>query len=412
MRIVLISKYTILPQFGAPNRQYFISKYLSQQPDTDVLLIGSKSTLAPVPCFKGLYHSVSDGHLEMVTLNGPVVDPGFNLKRLRSWFVFEFNIFRFRERILAFKPDVVIVSSLSILTFLTGIFLKKWLRIPLVIEVRDIHPLTIIEVGKKSPYNPAIIFLKLVEKFGYKNADLIVSPLPNADEHIRTVIKKEFNFYWLPQGVDLKFYEQPVKKLPVELIERKPGDFIIGYAGTLGKANALDVIFEAAVSIQKSHPHIKFVFIGDGPLKNDFREKYKNLENIYFVPAVSKIDLQQVLEKVDIVINTWLNIPIYRFGINPNKWVDYMYAAKPLLVAFSGYTSIIEEEGCGIVVPAENTGALVKGIIQFSEMPAVELEMMGKRGKHYLIGNLSYENLTADFYKKLLALKNNSGVLN
>jgi glycosyltransferase involved in cell wall biosynthesis len=412
MRIVLISKYSILPQFGAPNRQYFISKYLSQQPDADVLLIGSKSTLAPVPDFKGLYHSVSDGHLEMVTLTGPVVDPGFNLKRLLSWFVFEYNIFRFRKKIRAFKPDIVIVSSLSILTFLTGIFLKKWLRIPLVVEVRDIHPLTIIEVGKKSPYNPAILFLKFVEKLGYKNADLIVSPLPNANEHIRTVIKKDFRFFWLPQGVDLKYYEQPKKMLPFEIIERKPGDFIIGYAGTLGKANALDVIFEAAGVIQHTHPNIKFLFVGDGPLKDNFREKYKNLGNIYFVPAVSKIDLQQVFEKVDLVINTWLDIPIYRFGINPNKWIDYMYAAKPILVGFSGKKSIIEEAGCGLVVPAENTEALVKGIIQFSEMTNAELVMMGQRGKNYLVNKLSYEILTADFYRELLSVKNRSGILN
>ena len=109
--------------------------------------------------------------------------------------------------------------------------------------------------------------------------------------------------------------------------------------------------------------------------------------------------------KVDLVINTWLDIPIYRFGINPNKWIDYMYAAKPILVAFSGYKSIIEEVGCGIVVPAENTKALINGVIQFSQMPAAELVLMGRKGKNYLINNLSYEALTADFYKKLSSIK-------
>ncbi len=405
MKVTFISKYCILPQFGAPNRQYFISKYLSLQPGAAVLLIGSKSTLAAVAGFKGLYHSVKDGNLEMVTLNGPVVDPGFNLRRLRSWIVFEFNIFRFRKNIRDFKPDVMIVSSLSILTFLTGVFLKKWLRIPLVIEIRDIHPLTIVEVGKTSPYNPAVIMLKMVEKYGYKNADLIISPLPKADDHIRTVVKKPFQFYWMPQGVDLNFYDQPRKVLPADLIQKKSGDFIIGYAGTLGKANALDVIFEAAASIQHTHPHIKFIFIGDGPLKNSFRVKYKTLGNIIFVPAVSKIDLQQLLDKVDIVINTWLDIPIYRFGINPNKWIDYMYAAKPILVAYSGYKCIIGEIGCGIVVPAENKQALIKGIIEFSEMTADELTAMGKKGKDYLINGLSYEALTAGLYKKLVEIR-------
>ncbi len=337
MRIVYISKYTILPQFKAPNRQYFISKYLSQQEEAEVLLIGSKSTLAPVPAFKGLFQSVSEGRLEMVTLNGPVVDPGFNFKRLWSWVVFEINIFRFRKRIKAFKPDVVIVSSLSILTFITGVFLKKWLKIPLVIEIRDIHPLTIVEVGNYSPANPAIRLLKMVEKYGYKNADLFVSALPKADEHIGSIVKKPFKFHWIPQGVDLNFYKHTQGAALNDLIPKKEGDFIIGYAGTLGKANALDSVFKAASALQKTHPAIKFIFIGDGPLKNQFQETYKNLDNIIFFPTVSKLQLQQCFKNIDILINTWLDIPIYRFGISPNKWIDYMYASKPVLVAYSGH---------------------------------------------------------------------------
>lgn len=405
MRIVYISKYTILPQFKAPNRQYFISKYLSQQEEAEVLLIGSKSTLAPVPAFKGLFQSVSEGRLEMVTLNGPVVDPGFNFKRLWSWVVFEINIFRFRKRIKAFKPDVVIVSSLSILTFITGVFLKKWLKIPLVIEIRDIHPLTIVEVGNYSPANPAIRLLKMVEKYGYKNADLFVSALPKADEHIGSIVKKPFKFHWIPQGVDLNFYKHTQGAALNDLIPKKEGDFIVGYAGTLGKANALDSVFKAASALQKTHPAIKFIFIGDGPLKNQFQETYKNLDNIIFFPTVSKLQLQQCFKNIDILINTWLDIPIYRFGISPNKWIDYMYASKPVLVAYSGHDCIIDKAGCGLVVPAENTKALVDGIIKLSEMPAEELAKMGEKGKDYLMKNLSYETLAAEFYKKLLLLK-------
>ncbi len=406
MRIAYISKYTILPQYRAPNRQYFISKYLSRQPGAEVLLIGSKSTLAAVPDFKGLFLSVKEGNLEMITLQGPVVDPGFNVKRLWSWLVFEFNIFRLRKKIRSFKPDVVIVSSLSILTFLTGIFLKRWLKIPLVLEIRDIHPLTIVEVGNFSPNNPAIRVLKGIEKWGYRNADLIVSSIPHVYKHVNMVAKKDVPFYWFPQGADMDYYSKTELSDKIEMFQRNPGDFIIGYAGTIGKANALDVIFDAAAILNISHPHIKFVFIGDGPLKNLFTEKYKDLHNIIFVPAISKTALQNELTKMDILINTWLDIPIYKFGISPNKWIDYMYAARPVLVGFSGDTCIIEDAGCGIVVPAENSAELVKGIIRFTEMTTDQLTEMGQRGKEYLEKNLSYETLSAGFYKRLLALQN------
>ena len=407
MNILYISKYLSLPEFGSPTRQYFISKFLSKQEGNKVLLIGSRSTLGNVPKIKGLYQSKKEDNLELVTLNGPKINLGFNFKRLGSWIVFEINIFRYRKKIKSFKPDLVIVSSLSILTFISGLFLKKWLKIPLVIEIRDIYPLTLIELGNYQTINPLIILLKWVEKMGYKYADLLVSTLPNAGAHMKSILKRSFQFYWLPMGIDLRFYDMNIEENTdiQNLFEKKPGEFVIGYAGTLGKANALDVIFEAASVLQNTHPHIKFLFIGNGPLKSFFQEKYKNLNNIVFIPAISKTELQQVICKADLLINTWLDKPIYRFGISPNKWIDYMYAAKPILVAFSGYRCIIEEAECGIFVPAQNKQALINGIVQFSEMTTKQLNTMGENGRNYLVNNLSYEKLSAAFYERLRSIK-------
>ncbi|MEO6490274.1 MAG: glycosyltransferase, partial [Ferruginibacter sp.] len=260
--------------------------------------------------------------------------------------------------------------------------------------------------GNYSPNHPAVLLLKQVEKIGYKNADLIVSTLANAKEHVRTVIKKPFDFYYLPMGADLDFYNLASQIPAAGIMEKKPGEFIVGYAGTLGTANALTVIFEAADSLRISHPHIKFAIIGDGPLKAGFQEKYKHLQNIIFFPAVRKMSLQPLLANMDLVINTWLNIPIYRFGISPNKWIDYMFAARPILVAYSGYKGIIDESGCGMFVPAEDKGSLIKAIVQFSEMTVDERTLMGQKGKDYLINNLSYESLCKPYYKILDSIIN------
>jgi len=406
MNIVYISKYTILPGFGSPTRQYFISKYLSKIPGNKVLLIGSRSTLGKIPKIKGLYQIQKEDKLEMITLNGPEIELGFNLKRLWSWVIFEINIFRFRKKIKAFKPDFIIVSSLSIFTFLSGVSLKKWLHIPLAVEVRDIYPLTLIEVGNYSHYNPAVIMLKWIERFGYKHADLIISTLPNAAKHINSILKRSFQFYWLPMGIDLDYYSDVKASVYTQkLYKKKSGEFVVGYAGSFGKANALDEIFEAAKILDNTHPHIKFVLIGEGPLKSFYQEKYKSLRNIFFFSAVPKLELQELLQKTDILINTWLDKAIYRFGISPNKWIDYMYAAKPIVVAFNGYKCIIDEAACGIFIPAQNTEALANAIIGFSKMNEEELNSMGAKGKKYLINKLSYEHLSNDFYKKLLSVQ-------
>lgn len=402
MRVLYISKYTILPEYGAATRQYFLSKGLSEL-GHDVMLVGSRSTLGKVPEVNGLFRSSKNGNLQLITLNGPTVSAGFNLKRLKSWFIFERQIFRFRKYIRQFQPDVVIVSSLSILTFLSGVFLKKWLKVPLVLEVRDIYPLTLIEVGGYKRSHPAVKFLSWVEKYGYKNADLVMSTLPNAKEHVANVLKRPFQFKWLPMGVDTAYFNQA--SAPFEEF-RKEGEFWIGYAGTLGVANALDTLFEAASEMEKEYPDIKFAVIGEGPLKQAYKEKYGHLSNLVFFDPVAKVALQDFLSKMDVLVNTWLDKPIYRFGISPNKWIDYMLSGRPLLVAFSGFPCIVDEAGCGRFVPAENKSALKQGILDFFAMDKAELNQMGTNGKQYLLENLDYRILSAQLEESLSRLTN------
>ena len=396
MKIIYVSKYTILPEFGSPTRQYFLSKALAEIEGNEVMLVGSRSTLGEVPDIHGLYQKRTEDHLQMVTLNGPKINLGFNLKRLKSWWIFEKNLIRFRSSIRRFKPDRILVSSLSILTFLSGVYLKRWLKRPLIVEIRDIYPLTLLEVGGYSKRHPAVMLLSWVEKYGYTHADMIISTLPNAKEHIASVIKKPFRFKWIPMGVDQDYFNSATETTVPDI---NPGKkFVVGYAGTLGKANALDELFEAAVDLEKTNPEIEFVFIGDGPMKADYQQRYDSLSNVKFLASVKKNELQPYLKQMDLVVNTWLDKPIYRFGISPNKWMDYMLAAKPILVAYNGYRCIIEEAGCGRFVAAENKDAIRNGILEFAAMPPEQRQEMGENGRKYLLENLTYKQLAKELY--------------
>src|SRR5690606_34736757 len=64
-----------------------------------------------------------------------------SVDRILSWLDFEWKLFRMPLGGLA-RPDVVIVSSLSLLTIVYGFFLKKRYGAFLVFEVPDIWPLT------------------------------------------------------------------------------------------------------------------------------------------------------------------------------------------------------------------------------------------------------------------------------
>lgn len=405
MNILYISKYAIFPEQGSPTRQYFLSKNLAEA-GNNAMVINSRSSLGEVVPFNGLYKENIEGTLQKITLNGPEIESGFNLNRLKSWLIFEYNLFRFRKKIKAFKPDVVIVSSLSILTFLYGVFLKKWLKIPLVVEVRDIYPLTLVEVGGYSPNHPVVRLLGWIEKTGYNNADLIISTLPNAREHIASVVKKQINYKWVPMGCDLSYYANMDEKTLTESdFEREEGCFYVCYVGTIGLVDALNIVFEAAERLRDSHPQIKFVFIGKGPLKAQYKEQYKNYNNIIIKDPISKKALLPFIGKMDLMVMNLKKLPIYRFGISPNKWMDYMIAKKPILNAYSGYQSIINEAACGIFVEAENVNALKDAVIKFYNTPKAELDKMGENGYNYLINNLDYKVLAKDLYYELSKLK-------
>lgn len=83
-----------------------------------------------------------------------------------------------------------------------------------------------------------------------------------------------------------------------------------------------------------------------------------------------------------------------------------MYAAKPILVAFSGFRTIIDEANCGKFIPAEDRDSLVESIIQFSQIEPERLKIIGENGRRYLLKNLSYATLAADLNKKLGLIEN------
>ena len=80
-------------------------------------------------------------------------------------------------------PKSIIVSSMPIFSIVSGLFMKIRYKSKLLFEIRDIWPMTLQEIGGKSKFHPAVIFIGLFEKLGYCYSDSIVSLLPNAQKH-------------------------------------------------------------------------------------------------------------------------------------------------------------------------------------------------------------------------------------
>ena len=73
------------------------------------------------------------------------------------------------------RPDVVVASSPQFLVALSGWSLSALKRVPLVLEVRDLWPDSIVAVGALSEGSLAVRLLRVLERFAYRRSDLTVS---------------------------------------------------------------------------------------------------------------------------------------------------------------------------------------------------------------------------------------------
>ncbi len=124
-----------------------------------------------------------------------------SIRRILSWVHFEWRLLRLPANLLP-RPDAIIVSSLSLLTVLSGLRLRRRYRSRLIFEVRDIWPLTLTEAGGFSPRSPLVLGLGAIEKLGYRRADAIVGTMPNLRQHVEEVTGSSKPTYCVPMGVD------------------------------------------------------------------------------------------------------------------------------------------------------------------------------------------------------------------
>jgi len=315
----------------------------------------------------------------------------FSKKRIFNWFIFGYRLVRFFPSFID-RADVVLCSSPSLLAFFPSEIIAKKTGAKLIFEVRDIWPLTLLNLGGFSRRNFFIRFLQWVEELAYKKSDIVISNLPGAVEHMVDHGLTRDKFRWIPNGFD---FNELVNAQPLDpnVEAQLPNNkFVIGYTGAIGDANALGFLIDAAILL-KDEIEIYFVLVGGGREKDVLIERAKNLKNVLFVDPIPKQQIQSMLVKFDVCYLGWKNESIYQFGIAPNKLPEYMFSSTPIIHSFSGKFDVVQMSESGVSVPAEDVQAIVKAILTLRDMPVEKLRGMGERGATYASINQDYRNL-------------------
>ncbi len=401
MNLLLINHYAGSPRHGMEFRPYYLAREWVRAGHSVRILAASHSHVRS---------RQPDAHQELIDgidyrwYSAPAY-AGNGLGRVK-------NIWAFCRQVWAdaatlareFKPDVVIASSTYPMDIWVARRIAKKAGAKLVYEVHDLWPLSPIELTGMSKHHPFALLCQKAENDAYRDADVVVSMLPKVHEHMASHGLDLRKLHIVPNGITLEEWgaEGEGEALNAEITahiaaQRAAGCLVLGYAGSHGLPNALDVLLDAAKLLQDAS--IALVMVGGGHEKERLAARVltEGLTHVALFPPIPKLQIPALLRQFDIAYIGWQRTPIYRFGIAPNKLLDYLMARRPVLHSVEAGNDPVAEAGAGLTVPPEDAAAVAAGVLRLAALPAAERAAMGERGRAFVLAHHNYPVLAARF---------------
>jgi len=314
-------------------------------------------------------------------------------------------------------PDVILASSPHQFAGLAGWLLAKLRKARFVLEIRDLWPLTLVEIGNYGRHSLAVRLLGVLEKLLYARAEKIVVLLPRASDYLTRLGVPEAKIVHIPNGVSPELFSHTDVELPDKLggliSELKARDkLVVGYAGAHGVANALDVVIEAARLLQESGlDRVHFLLVGGGPEKERLVERVQALalSNLSFYKPVPKKAISRLLEAFDVAVISMKDSNLYKYGVSLNKLYDYLACGRPVIWAADSANDPVAEARCGITVPPEDPAAMAEAIDRISSLSDEERRNMGLKGYEYVMKYHSVPSLAGKLLKVLEQVSHGRG---
>ncbi|MDD3476957.1 MAG: glycosyltransferase family 4 protein [Sulfurimonas sp.] len=404
MNILCISKYASPPNYSKmPARLFVLAKEFIKLGHNATLITSNSNHFSTYPETSEIYNFEVVDEVPLCWVKTKKYTKTASIDRVLSWFDFERKLFKLDFNKID-KPDVVLISSLSIFSIIYGCYLKKKFNAFLVFEIRDIWPLTMTEEGGFSKWHPLVLLIGFIEKFGYKKADLVVGTMPKLDLHVKNILGYEKPFHCSPLGFNpINYQEEIMDNNPFDEVFPK-NKVIVGYAGSMGITNALEPFIEA-IKLLKNNENIHFMLVGSGDLKATFEEQLKNCTNVTFLPRIGQNEVKYFLQKCDILYLSTKNSKVWDYGQSMNKVVEYMLAAKPIIASYTGYPSMINEANCGYFENTSSPNDLKDKILSIVNLSEEERKKLGENGKKWIYQNRQYSQLAKEYIDKINELR-------
>lgn len=321
---------------------------------------------------------------------------GAGTKRLASYL--SFTATGLASALAARRPDIVFVESPPLFLGVAGWLAAKRARAALVLNVSDLWPDSVRELGLMRD-GLALQAAERLERWLYSRATAVTA----VTEGIRTTLVQQkavpkSKVLFLPNGVDLEAYRALTPDGSARARYGIPSGPMVLYGGNHGYAHSVDTIIRAALEV----PEVAVVLVGDGSEKPAAERLAVTLgaRNVHFVPAVPPTEVARLYAEAVAGLST-LRRSALMDAVRPAKALAAMSCAKPVIYAGAGEgADLVREADAGIVTPPEDASALAGAIRRLVADPH-EAVRLGANGRKYVESHLSWAALTSAWLRQL-----------
>ena len=315
------------------------------------------------------------------------------IKKITHYLVFMFSAILNFNKVKNY--DLLIISSPPLFTGIIGLYAKKFYKKNFWLDIRDLWPDSVFELGQ---IRRGLLFSlsKKLEKKIYETAAGFIYPVPGFRNYLINFSDKVASkpMHELMNGVSKEF----LKKY-ISCKDSNEKCFTVLYSGNMGLAQDLETLI-AAAKILKDYK-ISFTFVGEGVCKQKIVSLSQSIsEKINFYEPVNREKLIKHIKRSSVCIVPLKNRKLFESAL-PSKMFEYMACERPIIVGVKGEAKkIVEQAKAGIAIEPEDPVALSEAILEYYNS-SQKCKIDGKNGMIYVTNNLSKEVLISNMMSKI-----------
>jgi len=308
----------------------------------------------------------------------PVYRKNVSLKRFYSHFIMAKNLGKYLKN--RKKPSLIYCSVPSLdVAFIAAKYAEEH-DIKFIIDIQDLWP-EAFKMVFTLPIISDILFYPMKKKadYIYKSADEIIAVSTTYLNRALEVNKKieKGNVVFL--GTDLDKFDDAF--INNRYLNKLNNEIWVAYAGTLGHSYDLTIVFDALEILKnKGIYNLKFVVMGDGPLKEKFENHAKEKQiDALFTGRLPYVEMVGILGVCDIAVN-----PISKGAAQSiiNKHGDYAAAGLPVINTQEclEYRNLVDAYQMGLNCNNNDSGDLAEKILVLLKDNELRIQM-GKNSR-------------------------------